>query len=320
MRIYNYESIDQYKIQELFSHFNNSIIVDSITPISTGMSTSNYKVNTKKATYLLKIYPNDNDHSEIEIAMYRRAGSNINIPRLLYCDNLKQVYDKTYVILEFIESRNFKEYLIENHGEFEDTVYRIGATLALLHETKYEEPGILDENLNIKKVINPILVQCKVLLDQKAGQYISDSCKEKLLSFLLRYDLALQEIDRSNVLCHGDFNFNNILIDRKDNPWVIDFEYSFSNSKYYDIGKFFRGKSKSVQPFINNKFINEFCDGYNSKTKKTLPWDWYVLSKIADIPGMLSFINRDNMPSEWTCEIEDEICSTINYVEDYYTK
>ena len=320
MRIYNYESIDQYKIQELFSHFNNSIIVDSISPISTGMSTSNYKVKTKKATYLLKIYPNDNDHSEIEIAMYRRAESNINIPRLLYCDNLKQVYDKTYVILEFIESRNFKEYLIENHGEFEDTVYRIGATLALLHETKYEEPGILDENLNIKKVINPILVQCKVLLDQKAGQYISDSCKEKLLSFLLRYDLALQQIDRSNVLCHGDFNFNNILIDERDNPWVIDFEYSFSNSKYYDIGKFFRGKSKSVQPFINNKFINEFCDGYNSKTKKTLPSDWYVLSKIADIPGMLSFINRDNMPSEWTCEIEYEICSTINYVDNYYTK
>jgi hypothetical protein len=57
---------------------------------------------------------------------------------------------------------------------------------------------------------------------------------------------------------------------------------------------------------------SDFSEGYNSMCQRTLPEDWYKLSKVADIAVMLAFINREKIPRDWIEGIEEEIILTMN--------
>lgn len=142
---------------------------------------------------------------------------------------------------------------------------------------------------------------------------INKSSDSKLVIILCLYTLSsylrIMYYRRRN--CHGDFNPSNILIDENDTPWLIDFEYCFSAPAYYDIGKLFRTRENYSQ-YMNEKVRNHFVNGYKAKSQRTLPEDWYRLSKIADIVGLLALINRENIPLGWIEEIEEEIRMTMS--------
>ncbi|MBZ9689686.1 hypothetical protein G9F72_025750 [Clostridium estertheticum] len=64
--------------------------------------------------------------------------------------------------------------------------------------------------------------------------------------------------------------------------------------------------------YIDDKIKRDFAEGYNAKSQRTLPKNWYKLSKIADIVVMLALINRENIPRDWIEGIEEEIIVTMN--------
>ncbi len=65
--------------------------------------------------------------------------------------------------------------------------------------------------------------------------------------------------------------------------YFIDFEYALAESRYRDIGKFFRNKEPEVQKYINTNAYSAFAEGYYS-SGNILPDDWMQLVRLADIP------------------------------------
>ena len=57
---------------------------------------------------------------------------------------------------------------------------------------------------------------------------------EKDLTLLCQQVVSFNEVGEK-VLCHGDVNFSNILIDEQQKPWLIDFECAFIGYREFDL-------------------------------------------------------------------------------------
>jgi Ser/Thr protein kinase RdoA (MazF antagonist) len=310
-RLFDFKSVSSEVIHAIFSKYNNQLLIQNVAPITVGMSTSNYMIEASSKRYLLKIYPKNNDHSNIEITAYNHAYYIIKVPEVLHFDNSKTLIDNTYAIFQYIDGMTLKQYVLKNNGFSNNIAYKIGSMLALLHRKEYACTALLNDNLSIKKQIAQFENQSKSFLDGIPGKYLNEIVKRDLEHFIEANRHLISRISEKNVFCHGDFIPSNILIDLYDSPWFIDFEYCLSVPRYYDIGKFFRTR-ESYSKYIDDAAKRAFAQGYNAMSKSTLPEDWYKLSKIADIVVMLSLINRENIPRNWIKEIEEEIIVTMN--------
>ncbi|WP_328805639.1 aminoglycoside phosphotransferase family protein [Paenibacillus apii] len=284
-----------------------------MAPLTRGMSTSNYVVqlegNTKK--YVLRIYPLNNDHSQLEIAAYNYARTMIRVPEIYFFDNSKQLIPNSYIIMEFIEGLTLGEFITENNGFPNSVVRSISGSLALLHQTEYTHMALLDENLRIKENFEPITSQYHTLFNGLAGIHIKPSTKEKFLHFINCNAELLKQVASKHVFSHGDFIFSNIIVTPSLQTCFIDYEYCFSAPVFYDIGKFFRTRT-NVERYIGTETISAFFEGYNSKAKEPLPKEWYIYSKIADVATMLHLINKPNIPEGWGLAIDTEIEKTLD--------
>jgi len=310
-RLFDFESVDTEDINAIFSKYNNELLIQNIVPITAGMSTSNYMIEASNKKYLLKVYPKNNDHSDIEIAAYKHAHNIIKVPKVLHFDNSKAIIDNTYAIFQYIDGLTLREYVSKNKGFSNNVPYKIGSMLALLHRKEYTYTALLDVDLCIKKHLTQFENQYEFLLDGMPGKHLNEIVKQDLGHFIDANRHLIERISEKNVFCHGDFIPSNILIDVYDTPWFIDFEYCFSVPCYYDIGKLFRTRENYSQ-YIDDKIKSDFAKGYNAMSQRTLPKDWYKLSKIADIVVMLALINRENIPRDWIEGIEEEIIKTIS--------
>ncbi|MDU5082138.1 hypothetical protein CIW83_15490 [Tissierella sp. P1] len=310
-RLFDFESVDTENIHSIFSKYNNRLLIQNIVPIIAGMSTSNYIIESRNKKYLLKVYPKDNDHSDIEIAAYKYAHNIIKVPEVLHFDNSKGIIDNTYAIFQYIDGFTLREYVSKNKGFSSNVAYEIGSMLALLHGKEYTYTALLNVDLCIKNQITQFKNQYEFFLDGMPGKHLNEKVKRDLGHFIDTNRHLIERISEKNVFCHGDFIPSNILIDVYESPWFIDFEYCFSVPCYYDIGKLFRSRENYSQ-YIDDKMKGNFAKGYNAMSQRTLPDDWYKLSKIADIAVMLALINKENIPRDWIERIEEEIIETMN--------
>lgn len=310
-RLFDFKFINTEYIHAIFSKYNNRLLIQNIVPITAGMSTSNYIVEASNKKYLLKIYPKNNDHSDIEIAAYKHAHNIIKVPEVLHFDNSKAIIDNTYAIFQYIDGLTLREYVSQNKGFLNNVIYEIGSMLGLLHGKEYTCTALLNVDLCIKKQITQFENQYEFFLDGMPGKHLNEIVKRDLGHFIDANRHLIERISEKNVFCHGDFIPSNILIDVYDTPWFIDFEYCFSVPRYYDIGKLFRNRENYSQ-YIDDKIKSDFAEGYNAISQSALPEDWYKLSKIADIVVMLALINRENIPRDWIEGIEEEIIVTMN--------
>ncbi|MBU5311356.1 aminoglycoside phosphotransferase family protein [Tissierella carlieri] len=310
-RLFDFESVDTESIHAIFSKYNNRLLIQNIVPIIAGMSTSNYIIEARNKKYLLKVYPKDNDHSDIEIAAYKYAHNIIKVPEVLHFDNSKAIIDNTYAIFQYIDGFTLREYVSKNKGFSNDVAYKVGSMLALLHGKEYTCTALLNVDLCIKNQIIQFQNQYEFFLDGMPGRHLNEKVKRDLGHFIDANRHLIERISEKNVFCHGDFIPSNILIDVYESPWFIDFEYCFSVPCYYDIGKLFRSRENYSQ-YIDDKIKSNFAKGYNAMSQRTLPDDWYKLSKIADIAVMLALINKENIPRDWIEGIEEEIIETMN--------
>jgi tRNA A-37 threonylcarbamoyl transferase component Bud32 len=268
-------------------------------------------VEASNKRYLLKVYPKNNDHSDIEIAAYKYAHNIIKVPEVLHFDKSKTIIDNTYAIFQYINGLTLKKYLSKNKGFSNDVAHKIGSMLALLHRKEYDCAALLNEDLCIKEQITQFENQFEFYIAGVPGKHLNQILKRDLEQFIDANSHLIERLSEKNVLCHGDFIPSNILIDEYDTPWFIDFEYCFAVTCYYDIGKLFRTR-ENYSEYIDDKMKSDFAEGYNTMSQRTLPEDWYQLSKIADIVVMLALINRENILRNWIEGIEEEIIETMN--------
>lgn len=317
-RLFDFQAITDNTVQLLFTAFSPNAVVTGFSPMNGGMSTSNYVVHLKdhSSKFVLRLYPADNDHSQLEVAAYHYAKPRIHVPEIYYLDNSKQLIPNSFLIMEFIEGLTFREFIAANQELPADVLHAISASLALLHQTEYPRMGLLDGNLHIQSDLEPIKDQYHTLLNSHAGTHIQPSTKEKTLGYLQNNPGLLKTIANRHVFSHGDFIFSNLMITPTLQPFFIDFEYCFSAPMFYDIGKFFRSRAH-VEKYTSPAARNTFERGYNSTAKEPLPSEWYACSKMADIATMLHLINKLVIPEGWGDDIDREIVRNLNLLLAY---
>jgi tRNA A-37 threonylcarbamoyl transferase component Bud32 len=307
IRLHKFYHFDRKSAAKLFKQFDKGITVDEAIPIHSGMSTSNYCIVSGQKKYLLKIYSGDTGN--IEPTMYNYLRDYICTPTLLYYDDTKMLCPHSYAIIEYIDGETFLEYVKRSQAYPIEKVYKISEMLSIIHEKTYANSGLLDKELQIVK---PVKSTKELILDNlagKAGMHLSGNCREKLATYLEKNKEFINRIDQNYVLCHGDLGYGNILISN-EKVYFIDFEYALAESRYRDIGKFFRNKTPEIQKYIDEKTYNAFLEGYTS-AGNLLSEDWLQLARFADIPVMLGLLNIDNPPVDWITDIENDIMVAI---------
>lgn len=302
-RINSFYNTDKNMAREMFKAFDKSMAAEVVTPIHSGMSTSNYRVTVGKSNYLLKIYSGNTRN--IESVMYEYLQKHIRIPALYYYDNSRKVCPYPYAIIEYIHGETLLEYIGRNHCYPTEIVCEIGRMLSIIHKKKYPESGFLDRELHLVNPWKSTEEFIFSLLEGKPGARLSASVCDGLKAYLNKNHDILQQIDSGFVLCHGDMGYGNILIS-EGIVYFIDFEYAMAESRYRDIGKFFRRKASDVQQYINTSVYKAFAEGYGE-----LPADWLQLARVADIPVMLGLLNIDTAPQEWVDDIQYDIVEAI---------
>lgn len=307
-RINDFIRIGQREVLELFSPLNNTTILH-FSLLDDSMSNTGYMVATDSGKYLLKLYSNRTD--KIEAAMYAYLKGKINLPELVYYDGSKQQFDFSYAILEFIEGKKLKDHILAKNAYSYDLIYAIGEMCGIVHQKTYSSDAWLDPTLREYSPIPKTREHILQLLNDKAGTQLKHQTANLLLDYMNNNSELFEQIHSESVLCHGDFNYGNIIVSG-NKPYLIDYEFARAGSRYFDLGKFFRRKSDALQALIDERVYIAFTEGYNSVSSSKLPPNWLTLAHLCDITSMLSLINRDNAPLEWISDIETDILNTIN--------
>jgi len=316
-RLHGYINIDEATAQRLFSSFQPKTKIASIQLIPEGLSTTNYIVHLKNCPkkYLLKIYPEGGGNCKLEVASYRYAMERVNVPTLHFFDEGMTLFDRPYLIMDYIDGTSLNKYII-NHKKFPEKIaYSIGKNLSLLHSRQYDNMALLDSELNIEKILLPIGQLYEHYFNGIAGSHIVDVIKEDVLQLISENKSMINRLESMFVFSHGDFSPSNILIDGEEKVWFIDFEYSLAAPIYYDIGKFFRD-SNHLNQYRNSSVYDSFIQGYNPQATQPISNEWIKLARLMDITSMLALISREKVPEGWVKAIEEAIKQTMKILRD----
>lgn len=97
-------------------------------------------------------------------------------------------------------------------------------------------------------------------------------------------------IDSYKSLVHSDFRPANMLVDKYNQVYFVDWEGVWWGYTLVDIGQFFR-----YIKFFNDTHINFFKQTYNTFANRKIPDNWFDLSLFIDLvnPLQLLSINQE---------------------------
>ncbi|MEW6989862.1 phosphotransferase [Colwelliaceae bacterium 6441] len=128
-------------------------------------------------------------------------------------------HSKDWLVTEFILGKS----LVESDISLSDKIHFSMMLLAKFHQ------------LSPAKAITPFSI--KQLIDKHIRQGTFTQSQHRYLAYLSQQltDFATGE---NFVLCHGDVNFANVMVDPNNRPWLIDFECAFIGDAECDIAMF----------------------------------------------------------------------------------
>lgn len=307
-RLNRFIEIETLTASGMLREYDPSLKLESIMPIHSGMSTSNYVLSAKGRKYLLKVYlDSQSDTGKVEQSMYDYLAGKISVPSVLYYNQANPRSPYHFAIIEYIEGTTLNEYILEQNRYPVELMSQIAGSLAVIHNKKYACRGLLAPDFQIKRTFRPVKEQIVYLLSDNAGKHLPSSVRNKLLHFAETREDIFASIESLFVLSHGDFSYNNMIVSPEGKVFLIDFEYAMATNRYHDIGHFFRRKSDEVEQLIGQGVYKRFADAYNEASEISLPENWFQLAKVVDIPAMLGLINREQVPQEWIDDISYDI-------------
>jgi aminoglycoside phosphotransferase (APT) family kinase protein len=316
VRLLAHTNIDLQTAQSLFFQYDKKAVVSDARLIPEGGSTTNYVVSLKETgkRFLLKLYPDNGGSGAREVSAYRYACQFMRVPQIFHFDDSRTVFKSPYVILEYIEGIGLRKHIAACQRFPEDMARDIGGNLALLHGREYGRMAILDSSLGIQKELIPVSSLHAHYLSGAPGSFISGEVREDVLGFLLANRDMLVRLERLAVFCHGDFSLDNMIVDRNDQVWFIDFEYSMAAPPYCDIGRFIRGRP-AMDSYLNTGLYDSFIAGYNAFARHKAPPDWIKLARLMDMTALLHLLTYDSAAAAWAKEIEEEIKHTMRILK-----
>ncbi len=185
--------------------------IKKISPINSGISSTSYKIITKHSIYFAK-YLTAKVNKVTEIEVTRAAATQGFSVDIIYNNN-------EWLVNHFISAIELATIKITNIEK-----YAIATKLmAKCHQLSCVNFPV--ERLNVVRLTKQLLSSLNFSQQQKL--YILQICEQ----------LSLNLHSNKTVLCHGDINFTNILVDKATikKTYLIDFECACLAPPEYDI-------------------------------------------------------------------------------------
>ena len=207
--------------------------------------------------------------------------------KIIYLEDNKcyKVFDETYnvgnVLNEALNHARIQEtdlkvpHLISVdtiNGQWAIIMEKIdGVTIEKLIE---ESPDKFDYYLNkfIDIQIEMQSKRCPLLT--KHRDKMNRKISETSLSSTLRYDLhnRIEAMPHHNYLCHGDYNLSNVMLDKDDNAYIIDWSHATQGNREADSARTYllfllEGKNNNAR-----QYIDLYCEKSGCNLDDILNW------------------------------------------------
>lgn len=180
--------------------------VEKVTPITIGLSSHCYQVFAdNKSCFVKELTITD------EVSVAKDAAQKRFSPRVIYHDN-------QWLITDYIVADN----LLKHPNTLNEKIVISTKLMALCHQLKTHI-----ELFNPAKIIDDLISRLPATIQES-----------KAFLLLVKSITAQLTVKDNLVCCHGDINFSNILIDKEDNTWLVDFECTTFAPVEYDLAMF----------------------------------------------------------------------------------
>ena len=220
--------------------------------------------------------------------------TDVPVPKIYALVENSAVIQQPYILMEWIDGVRL-EVLVKERSEEEVALYgsSIGTTLANIHAVKFDQFGFFDWQLQIKEPLdmggNGLIDFANRILNVKNREKLGQTLSDQLLRLLDQQAPVLDMYKGKPCLTHSDFGGSNILVSPSA-PYtvqaVLDWEFAFSGTPFFDFGNLFRPPLGQNYAFINN-VIRAYSDAGGE-----LPRYFRMMSTITDITAWLDFLDR----------------------------
>ncbi len=263
-----------------------------------GFSHSNYKITFKSGETAVLRVGNASQHLEKEKTIADLIGEKIPTPRFLKLDASQA--NRQLALLSFEPGVNMRahfEHLSDEHRK--QLVFQAGSILANIHQ--FDVPSLAVEGSAIEYLLESLSID-------KVRQRLVVCSWQELERFFKNNAALLSEPERGSCLVHGDYNRQNILIQKNAKEgWevtsILDWEFALSGNPLMDVGNFLR-------PSLFHNYQTQFAEGYTS-CGGYLEKDWLKKATLLDFLSMMEFLRLDRDAPELFTRVNEWMRKTM---------
>lgn len=290
--------------------------IEKFEVISSGLANINvfFKLTGINDSFLLRIYNRDNASLNLEMLLSQKFAHLIPMPEFLYVQKQKSP-EQSFVIQKWFDGISFYKILEEGtNTNLVRSAKSIAYVLSNIADQKFPAAGFFKDNLEVKPYDSdnknhPFISYIEdCLFNGHAGKNLGDELRDELWNYIQK-NRELFPKQEPACLVHGDFNFDNILIDVASSQViaVLDWEFAFAGSYLFDIGTFLRFE---LPVEVKKEFISSFQD-YSGIS---LPENYEKMVKIQDISNFVGLINHSKETPDRVRDVKRLIQETLmNY-------
>ena len=251
-----YTSINSSDLNDWIEKFNFKDIVN-FKGISSGVTNSNYLIQTAHSNYILTIFEHNNIEElpfYIDLMTYL-AKENFLCPRPIENKNgqaLGLLKEKPALMVSFLDG---KEKVIRSPK----SCYLVGQYLAKLHLTANNFPQLNKNTRGLDWMSDMYLNLKKYLSLEDQG----------ILELEINYHKEMDKVELPEGIIHGDLFKDNVLFLNDKVSGFIDFYYACNEKFIYDIAIAINDWCIDQDGQINKSMFLEFIKGYRSERKLT---------------------------------------------------
>ncbi len=196
--------------------------------LTDGLSQTAIKVNTATQTFFAKKLNEETASTEIFCAVLCAADSSGQVanhplsPSVIY-------HDQQWLVTEYITGITLADSNLESEVKMATAL----SLMAPLHKLAVSLSKQSIPRLDTTQSVKRLLTKPALFLTYQ------NQILDKLTKYLTSTIGSLIKVSQSpSVLCHGDINFSNILMDNTQTPWLIDFECAHLAPVEFDLAMF----------------------------------------------------------------------------------
>ena len=194
-------------------------VVD-ISLLIDGMSHTCIKVTTALQVFFVKKL--NSETASTEVLSSRYTAKHGLSPRVIYHDN-------TWLVTDYIVGISLDKTELSGTRCIITGLTLMAKLHQLVPEKSAESIPYLDTSESVQRLFtNPSSIPSQQKL------YLAEITK----TLTLKIDTEQKHSNVANIVCHGDMNYSNILMDETQQPWLIDFECSHLAPVEFDLSMF----------------------------------------------------------------------------------